>query len=199
MATHLRIILIDEDPLRRARIVHGSTRDGIHVEPFESSIDLPAMLPLGCVVLVHDHGDAVTKALNHFENDWHHTIAYAPDPAPGRVVDAVLAGALDYLTWPFTHEDIAASVAKVFERGASVAATRARARHALKSLEKLSPRELQVVNSMTDGLTNKAIAARLQISPRTVEIHRSNAMRKLGVSNSRDAARLAFQARSLSN
>ena len=47
---------------------------------------------------------------------------------------------------------------------------------------------------MAEGLTNKDIGRELCISPRTVEIHRANAMGKLGVNNSAAAIRLALEA-----
>jgi LuxR family maltose regulon positive regulatory protein len=47
--------------------------------------------------------------------------------------------------------------------------------------EELTPQELQVALGATDGLTNKEIAARLFLSPKTVEFHLTRAYRKIGV------------------
>lgn len=47
----------------------------------------------------------------------------------------------------------------------------------------LTPREREVLTFATQGLTNAAIASRLSISRRTVEIHRANMLRKLGLRN----------------
>ena len=63
---------------------------------------------------------------------------------------------------------------------------------ARRNYERLSGREQEVISGMAEGLTNKAIAERLQISPRTVECHRSNAISKLGVVTSREAILLAL-------
>ncbi len=46
---------------------------------------------------------------------------------------------------------------------------------------RLSPREREISAAIVEGLTNKMIANRLEISPRTVEMHRARLMRKLGV------------------
>jgi len=51
----------------------------------------------------------------------------------------------------------------------------------------LSQRELDVLSHVCDGKTNKIIARELHISPRTVEDHRLNAFKKLGVHNSTSA------------
>jgi DNA-binding NarL/FixJ family response regulator len=53
----------------------------------------------------------------------------------------------------------------------------------------LSSRELQVLSHLADGLTDREIAGALVISPRTVETHVSNILRKLGVRNRAEAAR----------
>ncbi len=61
-------------------------------------------------------------------------------------------------------------------------------------LEKLSPRERQVLRAVTTGVTNKVIAQRLGITERTVEKHRGAAMRKLGVSSAAELVRAAIAA-----
>ena len=61
-------------------------------------------------------------------------------------------------------------------------------------LAHLSPRERDILNGLVDGLTNKGIANSLDISPRTVEIHRANMMDKLGVDSLSAALRIAFAA-----
>ena len=53
----------------------------------------------------------------------------------------------------------------------------------------LSARETEVLRLLADGLTDREIAASLQISPRTVETHVSKVLHKLGVRNRAEAAR----------
>jgi DNA-binding NarL/FixJ family response regulator len=59
----------------------------------------------------------------------------------------------------------------------------------------LSSRELEVLTHLADGLTDREIAEALMISPRTVETHVSNVLRKLGVRNRAEAARAYREAR----
>ena len=62
------------------------------------------------------------------------------------------------------------------------------------ALETLTPRELDVLRGVANGLTNKAIAGDLGISPRTVEAHRESLMRKLQIHSVAGLTRLAIEA-----
>lgn len=57
----------------------------------------------------------------------------------------------------------------------------------------LSERELEIVTQLVDGLTNIQIGDKLHISPRTVDTHRTNIMKKIGVNNVAGIIRYAFQ------
>ena len=59
--------------------------------------------------------------------------------------------------------------------------------------EPLTARELEVLGHLADGLSNKAIAARLGISDETVKFHLSAVFGKLGASNRTDAVRHALR------
>jgi FixJ family two-component response regulator len=64
---------------------------------------------------------------------------------------------------------------------------------AQSKIERLTCREREVLKLIAAGGANKTIARALGISPRTVEIHRSNMMRKLGTSAVADVVRIAIQ------
>ncbi|MFM2281468.1 MAG: hypothetical protein RLZZ444_3699, partial [Pseudomonadota bacterium] len=55
-------------------------------------------------------------------------------------------------------------------------------------------REREVLAGVADGLSNRLIGERLAISPRTVEIHRSNMLNKMGASHTSEAIRIAIEA-----
>ena len=60
-------------------------------------------------------------------------------------------------------------------------------------VEPLTPRELQVLELVADGLPNKTIAMELGVSDETVKFHLGSILGKLGASNRTDAVRLAFK------
>lgn len=63
--------------------------------------------------------------------------------------------------------------------------------HASQKMGRLSRREYQVVSLVADGLPNKSIARELDISVKTIEKHRANATRKLGVGSTAEMVRIA--------
>lgn len=71
---------------------------------------------------------------------------------------------------------------------------RAAASNGREVLKELSEREVEVLAALAEGLSNKQIGERLFISPRTVDTHRTNLMRKLDTHNVAGLVRLAIQA-----
>jgi two-component system response regulator FixJ len=57
----------------------------------------------------------------------------------------------------------------------------------------LSPREIQVLKLIAAGKSNAEIAKQMRLSPNTVNVHRHNTMKKLGVHSILEAARYAFR------
>jgi len=62
----------------------------------------------------------------------------------------------------------------------------------IEKLETLTPREKDVLDGMVDGQVNKVIASNLNISVRTVEVHRSRVMKKLGIRTASEAVKLVL-------
>ena len=64
----------------------------------------------------------------------------------------------------------------------------------LRRIDSLTARERQVLDQIMDGASNKAIAAQLSISPRTVEIYRANVMSKMRADSLSDLIRTTITA-----
>ncbi len=109
-------------------------------------------------------------------------------------IRAMKAGAVDFLEKPFEKAALLSAIAESFERIATASNAEMRAAEAEKVLGALTGRERDVLEGLAKGLPNKTIAYDLEISPRTVEVHRANLMIKLGVRSLSDALRIAFAA-----
>jgi len=109
-------------------------------------------------------------------------------------VMAMKAGAVDFLEKPFEKAALLEAIEAAFQRLEGSGAEKERAKEAGVRLACLTPREQDVLKGLAQGLPNKTIAYDLDISPRTVEVHRANMMSKLGVRSLSDVLRLAFAA-----
>jgi len=90
------------------------------------------------------------------------------------------------------HPTLASARADVVEADAIVLPYR-RAADDPAAVESLTPREIQVLELLAEGLPNKSIAARLGISDQTVKFHVASIAGKLGAANRTDAVRLAVR------
>ena len=196
MINRTNLLLVDGNSRRRAAISHNLMGSELHVEPFEDAGELIARRPSEGVLLVHDEGEAITPLLEHMSRtgDWLPIIAYADEPAPRRIVDAVLRGAVDYLTLPLDAATVSESVELAEGRSAAMAGSKLREAVARSRIERLTRREREVLAGVADGLSNRKIGEKLEISPRTVEIHRANMLNKMGASHTSEAIRIAIEA-----
>jgi two-component system response regulator FixJ len=111
-----------------------------------------------------------------------------------RAVDAMKAGAKDFIEKPYESEQILRSVrACLEENDAAVDANAARGK-IVRRIESLTAREKQVLDMIMEGASNKAIAAGLAISPRTVEIYRANVMSKMRADSLSELIRITLAA-----
>ncbi len=109
-------------------------------------------------------------------------------------VRAMTAGAVDFLEKPFNDRRILDSIARALLIGNRKRSLAGEAQTARDLLGLLTPRERDVFDRLVKGQANKMAAHELGISPRTVEIHRSNIMDKLQARNLSDLVRTALAA-----
>jgi FixJ family two-component response regulator len=106
-------------------------------------------------------------------------------------VKAMKAGAIEFLPKPFRDQDMLDAVRLGLERDRArregeMAISDIRAKYAT-----LTPREQEVMASVTAGLMNKQIAGELQLAEITVKLHRGSVMRKMGAKSLADLVRMA--------
>lgn len=95
-------------------------------------------------------------------------------------VQAMKEGAFEFIQKPFRDQDLLDCVNQALRQDAENRDTVARRADVLRRLETLTPRERQVMDMVVEGVANKVIAIDLDLSERTVEIHRSKVMEKMG-------------------
>lgn len=107
-------------------------------------------------------------------------------------IDALRVGAADLLEKPFDRAALFAAIERADRRARTRVLPEAAAIEAEDGYRSLSPREAQVFHAMAKGMTSKAIARELGISPRTVEVHRTHVFRKMGAGTLSDIVRMAM-------
>lgn len=96
-------------------------------------------------------------------------------------VEAMRRGALDFIRKPFREHDLLERINEALNLDEDAYRKALGRRELVDRLSSLSERESEVFDRVADGQMNKVIAAELGISERTVEVHRGQVMKKLGV------------------
>lgn len=95
------------------------------------------------------------------------------------VVASMKSGAVDFIEKPFNNEVLLDRIQSAVAKSTQLHEQRHKRRKIECSVELLTPRERQVLDLIVDGETNKGIARKLDISEKTVEIHRARVMEKM--------------------
>ena len=112
-------------------------------------------------------------------------------------VDAMRRGALDFIRKPFREQNILDRINEALDIEAGKRRNQLEGQQLIDRLNSLSERELDVLELVATGMMNKTIAHELGISDRTVEVHRSNVMQKLGVESVAQLVRIKIEAERL--
>jgi FixJ family two-component response regulator len=114
----------------------------------------------------------------------------------GQIPDTVRAmqrGAVDFLTKPVDADVLLAAIARALAQDTASRAMRARTDDLRSRYERLTPREREVFVHLIGGQLNKQVASDLQITERTIKLHRANIFEKLEISSMAEMARLAVE------
>jgi len=108
-------------------------------------------------------------------------------------VRAMKAGAVDFLEKPFEEERLLGSVRRAISAGAARQDQAKAVEEVSRRIAQLTGREREVLSLVVAGRANKEIARALNISPRTVEIHRAHVMEKMEAESLAELVRLTMR------
>ena len=108
-------------------------------------------------------------------------------------VSAIKGGAVDFIQKPFSYREVLAIIAKAMARDDEIRELRARRVAIAARLAALTERESDVLRRIIEGKQNKIIAGELDISVKTVELHRSKVMEKMDVDSVAELVQLMLQ------
>jgi FixJ family two-component response regulator len=184
-----QIYVVDGDESGRQELCASLQTAGYDVKAFPSArsfLEVAPLLVAGCVVLDARSpgsrlvGLTVPKELKAKRTALPVIVIGTSSGDVSTAVQAMKAGAVDWVEAPYDPEALFSAIASAMadirdsgERARSTELTSAR-------IAQLPTREREVLEGLLGGGTNKIIAKRLGISPRTVEIHRARLMERLG-------------------
>jgi FixJ family two-component response regulator len=191
------VFIIDDDPLYRASAERLVRSVGFSVLGFESARDfLSSRRPSvpSCLVL-----DVRLPGLSGL--DLQRELADAGVHIPiifvtghGDIpmsVQAMKAGAVEFLTKPFRDQDLLDAIRHAIARDRIARRQHARNVDLRKRYELLSPREREVFKCVVSGMLNKQIADELGTTERTIKFHRGHIMQKMQGNSLADLVRMA--------
>ena len=195
MAAERFIYVIDDDPAIRRSLERLLDAVGFQVASYatpKAFLDIAGSLLGGCVLLdlrmPEMDGFEVHARLRLINPDLPVIVVTAQGDVQ-TAVRAMKAGAADFIEKPYSDDALIAAIESALKTSASKGRTDDIAA-AAALIDTLSLRERQVLEALVAGQPNKVVAFRLGISVRTVEVHRSRMMDRLGVRQFAEAVRL---------
>jgi len=193
-------IVDDDEPVRDSlRMLMRSV--GLNAETFSGAAEFLQAYDgdrPGCLVLDIRMPGMSGMELQEKLNDLHAIIPVIFITGHGDVpmaVKAIQHGAADFIQKPFRDQDLLDRINKAIEQDTSNRAQLLETRDIEERLANLTPREKEVLDLIVDGRPNKVIAADLDVSQRTVEIHRARVMDKMRASSLAHLVRMVMRLR----
>ena len=195
------IFVVDDDPAVRDTLSMVLTSGGYQVICFADGAALLAVArsrtPAAILLDVHIPGKSGLDILKELHGEDY--------PAPifmisgkgdiAMAVSAIKSGALDFIEKPFRGSELVARLNEAIDAYVrrKNSGSKIEALH-FPGREPLTRREREVLEQFTAGASNKEAGRSLGISPRTIEDHRANIMKKLGARNAADLVRIVMTA-----
>jgi FixJ family two-component response regulator len=198
------VFVVDDDPSVLLALARLLRETGLTVETFESGrafMDRHDPNIPGCLVC-----DLTMPGLDGLQLQATLLAAGASPPiifltGNGDIPTSVRAlklGAVDFLTKPIDRADLVAAIAKARIRDEQARTQRREIATLEAQINRLTPREREVLPELIAGYMNKVIAGHLGIAEKTIKVHRGRLMKKMGVRNVAELVRAASVSKELS-
>jgi FixJ family two-component response regulator len=195
------VFVVDDDISVRESLELLIRKHGWHPETFTSAQEFltrPRLLAPSCLVL-----DFSLPGLNGLELQKRVAVerpympiifitGFANIP---MTVEAMKAGAVEFLTKPFTNESLLSAIRNAIERSSVKVESEAEIQTLRAHYSALTMRERQVMMLVVSGLLNKQVGDELGITEITVKFHRGNLMRKMNADSFADLVSMAARLR----
>ena len=192
------ILVVDDDESVRDSLQLLLEADGFKVRSYESAVDFleaEKSVTRGCIILdmrmPEMDGLELLGHLNTRKNQLPVIMITGHGDVP-MAVKAMKFGALDFIEKPFTDDVLLESVTRAIDVCDKIQTHDHKVAEINSRIERLTPRERDVLVQLVIGRPNKLIAYELGISPRTVEIHRARVMEKMSTRSLSELVRMTL-------
>jgi two-component system, LuxR family, response regulator FixJ len=193
------VYVVDDDSIIRRFTTILLTSLDFAPRPFGSGADFLenfADLSPGCILLdlcMPDiDGMQILERLGHQQLSRFPTIMVTGHADVATAVRAMRLGALDIVQKPYSENVLLSALERGFAYLTQNSGPSEERALAQQLVSKLSRRETEVLSGLISGMPNKVVAHNLNISVRTVEMHRGKVMERMGVRTFSEAMRFAF-------
>jgi FixJ family two-component response regulator len=194
------VFVVDDDEAVRTSLRLLLKSVGLPVETYAAAQEfLDQFDPdrAGCLVLDIRMPGISGLELQQNLNDQHSIMPIVFITGHGDVpmaVEAMQAGAVDFIQKPFRDQDLIDRINRALEKDREMRNALRERDEIRRRMSQLTPREREVLELVTQGKANKVIAGDLNVSQRTVEIHRARVMEKMGANSLAHLVRMVIEA-----
>lgn len=197
------VYVVEDDEAVRDSLELLLKSDGKPVKPYESATaflkDYSDKMT-GCIVLDIRMPGMDGMELQKRLNEKHSILPIIFVTGHGDVpmaVDAMKEGAVDFIQKPYREEALLEKIEAALKQDLEQRKSLDQKQEIIRRIKSLTPREHEIMDRMIAGQANKVIAIELEISQRTVEIHRSRVMHKMGTHSLAHLVRMVLSVKDL--